>query len=190
VSIESPGGGEALQGLVQIAGSADPDGFSAYEIAFGYAGDTTGTWFLITERGDPVSDGRLAEWDTFRITDGDYNLRLAVTLDDGSLLEVFVEGLRVRNYSPVETSTPTPIPSPTATATVDLTAAFVAASQTPTPTDAGSPLPPATPTPLPTNPARISGGEITYSLARGAAGVLAAFILLGMYTSIRNARRS
>lgn len=190
VSIASPGGGEALQGLVRISGSANPDGFRAYELSFGYSGDTSGAWFLIAERSDPVSDGELAEWDTFRITDGDYDLRLAVTLQDGSLVETTVEGLRVRNYSPVETSTPSPVPSATATATVDLTAVSAAATQTPTPTDPGSPPPPASPTPLPTNPARISGGEISYSLARGAAGVLAAFLMLGMYTSIRNARRS
>ncbi len=190
VAIDSPAGGEALQGLVRISGSANPDGFSAFELSFRFTGDDRGAWFLIAEGNSPVEEGELAEWDTFLITDGDYDLRLAVSQAGGGLLEATVEGLRVRNYSAVETSTPTPIPSPTASPTVDPTADFVPPTVTPTPTEAGSAPPPATLTPLPTNPAQISGGEISYSLARGAAGVLAAFILLGMYASIRNARRS
>ncbi len=190
VIILAPQGGAALQGQVQISGSANPEGFFAYELAFGYADDPTGTWFIIFESFNPVEAGTLAEWDTFSITDGDYDLRLLVTLTDASEMEIIVQNIRIRNYTIVETSTPAPTLTATPVPTMDLTAAFIP-SPSPIPAmPTASPLPTIAPThtPLPANPAQFRPGDISLSLARGAAGVLAAFLLLGIYTSIRNAR--
>ena len=186
VAIRSPEGGEAVQGTVQVSGNANPAGFVRYELAFSYNGDTTGTWFLIAEGTEPVRGAALAEWSTFAITDGVYDLRLAVELENGSTLEHIVEGVRVRNYSLVETSTPPPPATLTRTPTPDLTALF---TPSPTLTETPPPTPAATATPLPPNPAEFRPGAIPQTALRGAAGALAIFILLGIYTSIRSPRR-
>ncbi len=186
VVIRSPVGGEAVQGTVSITGSANPVGFESFELAFKYIGDTTNTWFLITEGTEQVRNTTLAEWNTFSITDGDYDLRLRVRLDNGSFLEDRVAGIRIRNYTQIETSTPQLTATPTDTPTPDLTAMF-----TPSPTATATPEPTLIPTatPLPRNPAEFYPGEISLTILRGAAGVLVAFILLGIYTSIRSPRR-
>jgi len=178
-----------VQGQVTISGASAVPGFFYYEVAFAYTGDPTGTWFLIEESFNPVQDGPLAAWDTFAITDGVYDLRLLITLVDGSQLETIVRGIRVRNYSQIETSTPTEPPTATITPTIDRTQAFVPSNTptiTPTPTE--TPLPP-TVTPLPRNPAELVPQQLGDSLLRGAAGTLAAFLLLGIYTSLRRRRR-
>lgn len=178
-----------MQGQITISGTSGVAGFFYYELAFAYSGDTTHTWFLIEDSFTPVQSGPLATWDTFAITDGTYDLRLRVTLVDNSQMETIVRGLRVRNYSPIETSTPTATATFTPTPTIDRTQPFVpseAPTETPTPTV--TILPP-TITPLPTNPAEIAPQQIGDSLLRGTAGTLAAFLLLGMYTSLRRRRR-
>lgn len=186
IVIRSPAGGDAVQGTVQVSGNANPVGFVRYELNFAYHADPTGTWFLIAEGREPVRGAALAEWNTFEITDGDYDLRLSVELDDGNIVEHIVTGIRVRNYSLVETSTPPPPATSTQTPTPDLTALF-----TPAPTLTETPLPTLIPTatPLPPNPAELGPGKIGQTVLRGAAGALAFFILLGLYTSIRSPRR-
>ena len=111
-----------LQGVVTIRGSSNETGFLSAEVDFTYAGDTTGTWFLIATDSQPVDSSTLATWDTTTITDGDYNLRLRVILSDGTHLDVIIPNLRVRNYTPIETPTPAPTAvQPTLTPTITLT---------------------------------------------------------------------
>jgi hypothetical protein len=57
----------------------------------------------------PVSEGRLALWDTTGITDGTYQLRLQVWLESGNFLESIVRDLKIKNMSP--TQIPTAIPA-------------------------------------------------------------------------------
>lgn len=180
VEITTPLQGISLQGIVTIQGSTLIDDFQSWEITFGYTNDTTGTWFLIAEGEEQVTNGELTQWDTTTITDGDYNLRLTVYLQGGRREHYVVNNLRVRNYSPVETLTPiptltstpyteTPLPSQTSTSTTQ-------PSETPLPD---------TPTPLPTNPVTITQTTINNSLLRGASGALAAFVLVGLYLSVK-----
>ena len=93
---------------VTIEGSTLIEGFISWEITFGYASDSTGTWFLIAEGDEQVSSGELTQWDTTTITDADYNLRLTVYMEGGRREHFVLNNLRVRNYSPIETITPTP----------------------------------------------------------------------------------
>jgi hypothetical protein len=174
LSIRSPVAGQAMQGSVSIEGNSSVPGFVSAELAFAYAGDPTGTWFLIAEPNEPVQDGILAQWDTGAITDGDYDLRLRVSLEDGSHVESLVPGLRVRNYTPVETDTPTPV-TPTLT-------------QLPGETPAVTPTPEIRPsaTPLPPNPAEVTRGDILRSLGKGALAILGLFALLGAYKLVRD----
>ena len=131
--ITSPGGGEAVRGLVTIEGFAAHPRFERYELAFAYPEDPTDTWFAIGEPSrQPVEAGPLGLWDTSSITDGSYRLRLRVFLDNGTALEHIVEGLRIRNYSQIETPTAAAVVAPLATPT----------AAPPTPTPRPTPLPP------------------------------------------------
>jgi hypothetical protein len=137
----------------------------------------TDTWFLIYDSDEAVSDGELTQWDTSTITDGEYKLRLVVTLQDGSQITTDINNLRVRNYTPIETSTS----EPTATRAPGDTPA-----PTITPTPTTTPIPP-TATPLPPNPAIISSHDILLSLGKGALVTIGFFAILGLYQLIRSA---
>jgi hypothetical protein len=165
-----PQRGEAVSGLVTIEGSAAHPSFVGYEIAFAFDPNPMDTWFpVIDSVQTPVIDGRLGIWDTSGIQDGNYQLRLRVLLENGATLEALVSGLRVRNYTPIETSTPAPLtsqPSPT--------------SPNPTRT--------ARPTPL---PVVSTGGPSSVLTAFRSGGVIGGLILLflGGYFFMRRAIR-
>jgi hypothetical protein len=180
VEISAPAPGTPLQGLVTIVGSTVAQGFQSWEVNFSYNQDITGTWFLIAEGDSQITRGELTQWDTTMITDGDYNLRLTVYRDDGQREHFIVNDLRVRNYSPIETITPTPTLTPTPFTVTPRPSLTPTATQPPSET----PLPD-TPTPLPTNPVTITQSNITNSILRGAAGTAAAFLLVGLYISIK-----
>lgn len=179
--IRSPGPGQAVQGVVPILGSTAVDGFVSMEVAFAYAGHASETWFLIAESQEPVFDGILAEWDTTTISDGNYMLRLSVFLAGGTRQDVTLDGVRVRNYSPVETDTPTPIPTSTPPATQ---APAPSATPTLTLTPTQTPVP-HTATPLPTNPAQVPPGAALINLGKGALAVIGVFAGLGAYYQTR-----
>jgi hypothetical protein len=182
-TVFSPQPGQALQGSVPINGNTAVEGFQSAELSFSYAGDARDTWFIIQEMDAPVSNGALADWDTTTLTDGEYTLRLVVRTDRGEPLVVTVSGLRVRNYTPVETATPPPRPSP-----VPGVAAAPTAAPTSTPTSTPAPLQPSG-APLPPNPAEISPAQISGSLAKGALAALGVFILLAGYHGLRQLLR-
>src|SRR4030042_389985 len=94
--ITAPQAGQALQGMVTVTGASALEEFALAEIAFAYADDATGTWFLIASSDQPVIDGFLATWDTTTITDGTYALRMRVLLADGTNRETPVPALGVR----------------------------------------------------------------------------------------------
>jgi hypothetical protein len=177
LAILSPQAGAALKGVVTITGTSALDGFVRAEVAFAYSRDVTGAWFPLAESDQPVSGGALATWDTSAITDGDYDLRLRVTLADGSPQSVIVEGLRVRNTTPVETDTPVPLPTGAPTLT-----------QTPTPTPrvtASLPAPRVTATPPGKNDLDLSGAEISASLLMGGALAVVVLIISAIYLALK-----
>jgi hypothetical protein len=173
--------GQALQGKVAILGvSAVPDA-KGYELSFIYANQDTPAWFLVQEGSPQAANEQLGEWDTSVITDGTYDLRLVVYRETLPPLTAIVRGLRVRNYTPIETSTPTPL-TPTATpAPGELTA-------TPTPSSSPSPsatLPAPTLTPLPTNQIVLTSLDLLYDMGRGGLIVIGLFALGGIYLMIK-----
>ncbi len=175
VSILSPLPGQALQGTVPIQARIDVKDVQSVELTFGYTRDPTQTWFLISQSDGPVTGKKLADWDTTTLTDGNYTLRLIVIRQDGSRFSARVTGLRVRNYSPIETDTPTPSLTPPPGKTP---------LPTVTPTPSSTPVYP-TPTPLPANPLQMSFQDVSSGLLRGAVGAVAFFAFLGLYGSIR-----
>lgn len=179
VNIQSPVAGQALQGSVAILGNTAVEGFASAELYFGYAQDSTNTWFLIQSYDQPITNGTLAQWDTTTISDGSYDLKLAVTLQDGKKSEKITRGVRVRNYTAIETDTPTPV-TPTSTP--------LPGAPTSTPTRTPTPVLP-TGTPLPTNPAQLSPSALEDSLGKGALAVFGLFAVLGLYALARQRRR-
>jgi hypothetical protein len=180
--IDSPSAGQAIQGNITILGNTGSNRFQNYEVNFAYTDDPTQTWFLIQEGTAPILDGVLAVWDTTTITDGEYILRLLVTLNDGAQIETKVNAVRVRNYSPIETDTPTPIPP-----LVTLVPAISTASPTPRFTFEATLTPHLmTPTPLPTNPAVITSTQMARTLGKGAAISIGLLALLGAYVGLRS----
>lgn len=111
VVIVSPQTEQVLQGVVVISGSSSVDYFQSSEVSFSYNNDPTDTWFLIRLNDQEVKDGALATWDTTILTDHIYTLRLRVNTSIGSVKEIKVKNLHVRNYSIVETKTPEQITS-------------------------------------------------------------------------------
>ena len=182
VVITAPMPGQALQGDIVINGNTSIGGFIASEISFGYTGDTTDTWFTIQYSTVPVENDMLTHWDTTTITDGDYTLRLVIDTTDGSQITLIVPGLRVRNYTPIETDTPTPLP-PSATAG-PRTPVPPSATPSMTPIPSTTPPPP-TPTPLPSNPAIISEMDVVVTVLEGAGIGIGLLSLFGILVGIR-----
>jgi hypothetical protein len=171
----SPTAGAVLQGIVTVRGKAAMEGFSALEVSFAYANDATETWFLLYEGQQPIVEGDLAIWDTTTLPDGEYRLRVRVVLRDGQVRDVIVDGLRVRNYSPIEANTPLPsenFPSPTA---------MIAVQPSPT-------MVRWTPTPLAANPLQVSIEEWMSWLFQGTLFTVGVFIVLGLYLLVRRWR--
>ena len=180
--IIAPKPGQALQGNIPVVVDTTFQKFQSVEMIFAYANNPTETWFLIYQGLQPVSNGPLVAWDTSLITDGEYDLRMVVTFLDGSQQTVEVKGLRVRNYSPVETDTPMPATptSPPATA------------EAPIPTITPTHLPSASPaaaTPLPPNPAELEQQDVWLNAGKGALAIVGLFALAWLYQAVRSTGR-
>ena len=181
VAVASPLAGQVLQGLVTVSGTSAIDGFVSAEVSFAYSGEPTGSWFLLTISSQPVTEGTLAVWDTTAISDGNYTLRLRVTLFDGTTLEAIVPDLRVRNYTPTETSTPTLPPTAASTLPPTLTPILPTLTATPIPTE--TPLP--TPTAMPENPAILPSADISKSILSGGSAAVVFFLFMVLYLHLR-----
>ena len=180
--ITAPTAGQILQGQVSITGTTDVANFASAELDFAYASDSTGSWFLIQTISQPVANSTIATWDTTSISDGDYVLRLRVTLQDGSTQDATVK-VAVQNQAPLPTDTST------ITQAITFTPAFmpqpsmpvvVVASQTPT-----SPPIFSTPTALPSNPVEVQTNEIYAGIQHGALVILGLFIVFAVLIRLR-----
>jgi len=178
IIVLSPVPGQALQGNILITAEINLDESLSAELSFAYADDHRDTWFLIQEIREPSVDGLSVEWDTTILTDGEYTLRVIVITDQDQFTGI-VPGIRVRNYSAIETSTPVPTSTPAPADTLMPTATL---------TTTITPLP-FTPTPLPPNPAQLNIREIGISIGRGALVAFGVLALFGLYLYIRNRRR-
>ena len=180
-TITSPSGDQVLQGNVSVSGTTDIPNFASAELDFAYASDSTGTWFLIQTFSQPVANSTLATGDTTSISDGDYILRLRVTLQDCSSQDAMVK-IKVQNEAPtpalISTMTPTVAFLPTWTA-FPSTPTNVVISSTPTP------IPFPTPTVLPSNPVELQSSEIYSGIERGGLIILGLFVFFGILIRLR-----
>lgn len=173
--IVSPAPGAALQGTVTVMGTSDINDFSSYEVSFAYDEGEEPSWFELNSSRKMIRNGELATWDTTTIADGTYMLRLRVHLENGNLKDVIVQDLRVRNYSPVETSTPQPV------VTNESTTAPIETNAAPQPT-------PIT-TKMSSNPASITPELVTRFLLGGALLAVAGFTFIGIYFAVRYSQK-
>jgi len=174
VAITAPLPGDVLRGAVTITGRADDPNFLSAQLDFGYASNPADTWFTLQTFSQPVLDSTLATWDTLPISDGDYILRLRVTLNDGTFQDVTVP-VSVQNDAPFATPTALPTSTPAPEIEVQIPTPFLLAAS-PTPTAPPRP----TPTPLPTNPVSLNQTAIYASLGRGALVILGLFVFAGI----------
>jgi hypothetical protein len=180
LSITSPQADAVVRGQVEIQGRMNLAGFSSAELAFGYApagadATLTGNWFVIQSYSLPVSGPLLAIWDTTSVTDGDYNLRMRVFLEDGSMQEVVVSKIKIRNDMPVPTETPAEVFQP------------VVPSPTPTIMPTMEPRMSIQPTPIPPNPAALSIPMVYSTFGRG---VLVSILLFGIVSLLLRTRKN
>jgi hypothetical protein len=146
--ITSPETNAELHGVVPIVGSASVPNFKFYKIEFG-VGPSPNQWAILGSLHETsVVNGQLEVWDTTRLPDGVYSLRLQVVKKDGNYDEFFVRQLVIANSRPTPSATPaetptlmgvTPTPisviTPQATSTVRIiapTAGLTKPSPTPT----------------------------------------------------------
>ena len=130
--IVSPGPGSALNGTIQIVGRAASPDFRQYAIEYG-RGTAPTSWVRLETSPRPVVGTQLASWDTTRVPNGEYALRLV--LDDGKLGTLrFVVPVRVDNGAgaPTEDLTPVallarPVPGAVVKDTVTISGTAVAA---------------------------------------------------------------
>ena len=180
--ITAPTAGQILRGQVSIAGTTDIPNFASAGLDFAYASDSTGSGFLIQTFSQPVANSTIATWDTTSISDGDYILRLRVTLQDGSSRDATVQ-VKVQNQAPLPTPTLTFTPTITSTPAFEpqpSTPVVVVASPTPT-----SPPIFSTPTAFPPNPVEVQTNEIHADIQRGALIIVFLFIFFGVLIQLR-----
>ena len=173
--IDNPKPGESIQGVISIVGTSSVANFQHSEVSYTQDQWNNPTWFLIQQNNEPITGGVIAVWDTSNITDGIYSLRLVIFLKDGRDQETIVTGLRVRNYTLVETNTPE---------TVDLSLPTTPVFEATLTRPARS-----TPTNFPPNPAQVSADQLSRSTLKGAMFAIGLAIVIFAYRSIKKAPR-
>ncbi len=163
--VDVPLPGDAVRGVVGIAGSTDLPGFAFSEVFFGFS--PGGAWFSLGKQNAPVSNQIITNWDTTGIPDGSYRLRVVVSKTDGSQVETVVDDIQVINYSSLGSNREEEISKQT------------------TPAADYDSLSKRTATPFPENPAAVSSQDLISSLRAGVIGTLGLFLALGLYLGLR-----
>ncbi len=116
VGISTPTPGAVLSGAAEIRGKALVLDFQFYKVEYAPTGQDE--WVLIGTDvvRTPVENGRLVVWQTGRVPNGTYQLRLRVVDPTGNYCEAIVSSVRVSNAGPVKV----PVEA-TPTETVELT---------------------------------------------------------------------
>ena len=207
VVLSTPTSGQVLFGTIRIMGTVNNAQMQAYRLEFLAAADARAQWQVIASQvTQQVTNGTLGQWDTTKVADGTYQIRLRVTMRNNTVIDAYARGLQVSNQQPTAlptvpppptaTNLPTLGPSPTAliqqppTATIAVIAPSTAAITNPAPTTV----------PLITNADNIvndtsgqsvslSFGAIQSALCSGALLAALAFALGGTYVFVRGRLR-
>ena len=187
VQITSPEINEEVRGLIPIMGSASVPNFKFYKIEFG-VGPNPAQWALLGALHEQAAvNSQLEVWDTTKLPDGVYTLRLQAVKQDGNYDEFYVRGVAIGNTRPTATLVPTGTPTRIATATKQATPKVTATLQIIAPTAALS-----MPTVTPTLSRPDQGSELPIdpqswaeSFLFGAVAMGAVFLILGIVFGLR-----
>jgi hypothetical protein len=194
VAVTSPRMNAIVRGNVEIMGSASIDGFQFYKVEFSTISDPDYWMAISTTYNQPVINGRLDVWDTTRVPDGTYNLKLTVVDIRGQEpCRVVIPQIQVVNTQPTET--PTPEATPTPTGTPRAPTPTIAIVQPPTSTPVITPTPEPVPIPTRRPPSLLPDtsllGDLIDVSALGQAFTLglgataAVFVLVGVVSFLR-----
>jgi len=93
IEITSPQDGQEVSGLVEVAGTADLPNFGFFKIEMKHPDDTL--WETLQAGDKPVQEGKLGDWDTRRLSPGEYQLGLVVSDNTGTASQPCVVQVRV-----------------------------------------------------------------------------------------------
>jgi hypothetical protein len=100
IEIDIPQNGEEIRGVVPVVGAADIPNFGFYKFEIKRPEETV--WLTIQAGNVPVSYGKLGDWDTTRLSPGDYLLALVVVDNQAKSSEPCI--IQVRVSLPPETT--------------------------------------------------------------------------------------
>ncbi len=99
IEVVIPQNGEEIRGIVPVVGTANITNFGFYKFEIKRPEETT--WLTIQAGNIPVLSGKLGDWDTSRLSPGDYQLALVVVDNQAKASEPCI--IQVRVSRPVET---------------------------------------------------------------------------------------
>jgi hypothetical protein len=99
IQIVIPENGEDIRGIIPVVGTADIPNFGFYKFEIKRPDETA--WLTIQAGNVPVDQGKLGDWDTTRLSPGDYQLALVVVDNLAQASDPCV--VQVRVSRPIET---------------------------------------------------------------------------------------
>jgi hypothetical protein len=93
VEVTMPKAGEEVSGIVPVVGTADIPNFGFYKFEIKRPSETI--WLTIQAGNAPVQGGKLGDWDTTRLSPGEYQLGLVVIDNQAQASEPCVVQVRV-----------------------------------------------------------------------------------------------
>ena len=103
IEINNPGKDQDVNGVVEVLGTANITNFGFYKIEMKRPDELT--WQTLQAGNQVVQAGKLGDWDTRRLTPGEYQLGLVVVDNQARLSPPCVVQVRV-SVSPFETAEP------------------------------------------------------------------------------------
>lgn len=99
IDITMPKAGEEVSGVAPVVGTADIPNFGFYKFEIKRPNETV--WLTIQAGNTPVQGGKLGDWDTTRLSPGEYQLGLVVVDNQAQASQPCV--IQVRVSRPIET---------------------------------------------------------------------------------------
>jgi len=93
IDLTFPQAGDEISGVTELTGTVNIPNFGFYKYEVAPAGSET--WATIAAGREVVNEGSLGRWDTTALTPGDYQLRLVVIDNEGTILPACIVPVRV-----------------------------------------------------------------------------------------------
>jgi hypothetical protein len=97
IQVEIPQNGEEIRGVIPVVGTASIPNFGFYKFEIKRPDEIV--WLTIQAGNVPVTNGKLGDWDTSRLTPGDYQLALVVVDNQAKSSEPCIVQVRVSRPS-------------------------------------------------------------------------------------------